>query len=58
MFQRLPEYAKSVVCFLIAVVGGGIAQGLIVGAAAAWCSVVIGAFATVGVVVKANRPQP
>lgn len=56
--MNLPKYAKGVICFLIAVVAGAIAQGLIVGAAAAWCSVVVGALATSGVVAVKNAQSP
>lgn len=49
------KYAKGVVSFAVAVVAGGIAQGLINGAAAGWATVVIGAIATTGVIAKANK---
>lgn len=52
------RYWKGVVAFAVAVVGGGVAQGLINGAAAAWCTIVIGALATGGVVVARNQPMP
>lgn len=52
--NKLSKYAKGVVCFGVAVVGGGVAQGLIAGATAAWCTIVIGALATAGVVLKGN----
>lgn len=46
----MSQYAKSIVAFVMTfsttVVGGGIAQGLINGSAAAWATIVIGALAT------------
>jgi hypothetical protein len=51
------HYAKGVVAFVVAVVAGGIAQGLIVGATAAWITIVIGAATTAGVIAKANTPH-
>jgi len=55
--SELKPYTKSVVAFLVAVVAGGIAQGLIVGAAAAWVTIVIGALSTAGVFAAKNQPS-
>jgi len=49
-------YLKAVVAFVVAVAAGAIAQGLIVGAQAAWVSVVIGALTTAGVFIVPNKP--
>lgn len=51
---KLGRYWKGIVCFGVTVVGGAVAQGLIVGAAGAWCSVLVGALGTLGVVAKGN----
>lgn len=50
----MTKYLKAVVSFAVAVVAGGVAQGLINGAAAAWATIVIGALATAGVYVAKN----
>lgn len=57
MMSFIRTYAKGVVAFLVVVVGGALAQGLIVGATAAWCTVVIGALGTAGVVATKNAPK-
>lgn len=51
----MSAYLKAVVAFVVAVALGAVAQGLIVGAQAAWVSVVVGALASVGVYVTPNR---
>lgn len=53
----LEPYAKAIVAFVIVVLGGGIAQGLIVGAPAAWLTIVLGALATGGVYTVRNTPN-
>src|SRR4051794_30354149 len=50
----MSKYLKAIVSFAVAVVAGGVAQGLINGAAAAWATIVIGALATAGVYVAKN----
>lgn len=47
---------KAVVAFVVVIIGGGLAQGLIVGAPAAWATIVIGALATIGVHAVPNKP--
>jgi len=49
------KYSKAIASFVIAVIAGGIAQGLIVGAAAAWLTIVIGTLATAGVFAAKNQ---
>lgn len=44
--------------FVITVLLGGISQGLINGAAAAWLTIVIGALATAGVWIVRNQSNP
>ena len=59
------QYLKSIIAFVMTVVsgivGGGIAQGLINGAAAAWATIVIGtvttALVTAGVFYAKNQPS-
>lgn len=55
MPEPLKPWAKAIVAFLVAVVAGAIAQGLINGAAAAWATVIIGALTTIGVYGVANK---
>jgi hypothetical protein len=59
--KRTPKwfevYAKGVVSLAISVVMGAVAQGLIVGAAAAWVTLVIGGLATAGVVGVGNAKK-
>lgn len=47
--------AKAIVAFVVAVVGGAVAQGLINGAAAAWATIIIGALTTAGVWATTNK---
>ena len=54
MNRFVTRYAKGTVAFVVSVVLGAIAQGLINGAAAAWATLVIGGLTTAGVVAKAN----
>lgn len=49
--------AKAIVAFIVSVVAGGIAQGLIVGATAAWATVIIGALTTIGVYAATNTKE-
>lgn len=56
--MNLPKYAKGVIAFLVAAVAGAVAQGLIVGKAAALCTVVIGALTTAGVIAIPNTDHP
>jgi uncharacterized membrane protein YcaP (DUF421 family) len=55
--MNLSPYAKAVIAFVVTVLLGAIAQGLIVGATAAWVTVVIGALATAGVYRVPNGPE-
>lgn len=54
--KTIRKYAKGVTAFLVFVVAGGITQGLINGAAAAWATIIIGALGTTGVLVARNKP--
>ena len=54
MLHTLKPYSKAIVAFLVAVVAGAIAQGLIVGQSALWFNVIIGALATAGVYAARN----
>lgn len=57
MIDLLKQHSKAVAPFLIVVITGGIANGLIVGAAAGWATVIIGALGTLGTyVAPANKP--
>lgn len=53
--EPLKPWAKTVVSIVIAVLAGGVAQGLINGAAAAWVTVIIGALASAGVYAAKNK---
>ena len=52
--SKLKPYRKAIVAFLISVVGGAVAQGVISGDAAVWATVVIGALTTAGVYATPN----
>ncbi len=58
MTDFIKQYAKGIAAFLVTVIGGGITQGLINGAAAAWAMVIIGSLATIGVVGFKNADPP
>lgn len=53
--MKLTKYSKAIVAFLVVVVAGGIAQGLIAGSIAAWLNIILGAVATVGVTAMPNK---
>lgn len=56
MLQALAPYRKTVVVFVVAVLTGAVAQGLINGASALWVDVIVGALATAGVYTARNTP--
>lgn len=49
MLDKISPIAKTVAVFVIAVLVGAVAQGLINGASALWVNVIIGALAAAGV---------
>jgi hypothetical protein len=55
MPEPLKPYAKAVVTFIVAVLAGAIAQGLINGESALWVNLIIGTLATYGVWQAPNK---
>lgn len=57
LFPRA-SYAAKAITVAVLILSGAIAQGLIVGAPAAWITVVIAALGTAGVYAVPNGPKP